>query len=352
MESQPRKSFASDTHAGTHPAILDALLTANAGDAAAYGGDALTEQVTDRLRRITGAAEAYLVVGGTAANVLGLSLMLRPYEAVICAESAHLNEDEGGAIERVLGSKLLPVTAPDGKLTPDLIASRLDGRGNTRRAQPGVVELTQVTEVGTCYTLDELAEISEFCRRSDLLLHIDGARLANAAAHLDCPLSELTRLADVISLGGTKNGAMGVEVVLVMDPALAPAMPFQRIQLLQLVPKMRFLAAQAGALLDDDLWLRNARHANAMAQRLADGVLGVPGVKLAYPVQGNGVFAVLSPEQIAVLQRDWTFYVWAELGEQESIVRWMTAFDTTEADVDDFVTSIRDTAGGRGILAP
>jgi threonine aldolase len=342
VTSQQRKSFGSDNHAGAHPAVLQAMTAANAGDATAYGEDPYTERAAARLRGEFRAAGAFFVFGGTAANVLGLGLMLRPFEAVICAETAHLNGDECGATERVLGSKLLTVATADGKLTPGLIAPLLTGRGNSHRVQPRAVEIAQVTEVGTCYTLAELRDLREFCVASDLLLYIDGARLANAAAHLDCTLAELAACADVLSFGGTKNGAVGAEAVIVMQEALAAAMPFQRMQLMQLASKMRFLAAQFGALLEDQLWLRNARHANAMARRLADGVSGISGVRLAYPVDANTVFAVLNNAQIAALQQDWNFHVWADHGERESIVRWMTAFDTAEADVDAFVAAIRE----------
>jgi threonine aldolase len=344
VTSQQRKSFGSDNHAGAHPAVLGALADANIGDATAYGDDPVTQRVTGQLRQEFGAAEVFFVFGGTAANVLGLGLMLRPFESVICAESAHLNSDECGAAERVLGSKLLTVPAPDGKLTPDLIARQLSGRGNAHRTQPRAVEIAQATEVGTCYTLRELQEISEFCRSSDLLLYVDGARLANAAAHLGCSLADLAAHADVLSFGGTKNGAMGAEAVIVMNGPLATAMPFQRMQLMQLASKMRFLSAQFGALLAGGLWLANARHANAMAQRLADAVTGLPGLRLAYPVQANAVFAVLGRDHVSVLQRDWNFHVWAEHGADEAVVRWMTAFDTEPSDVDAFAAAIRDTA--------
>jgi threonine aldolase len=342
VTSQQRKSFGSDNHAGAHPAVLQAMTAANAGDATAYGEDPYTERAAARLREEFQAADAFFVFGGTAANVLGLGLMLRPFEAVICAETAHLNGDECGATERVLGSKLLTVPTRDGKLTPGLIDGLLGGRGNSHRVQPRAVEIAQVTEVGTCYTLGELRDLREFCLASDLLLYIDGARLSNAAAHLDCTLAELAAYADVLSFGGTKNGAVGAEAVIVMRETLAAAMPFQRMQLLQLASKMRFLAAQFVALLEDQLWLRNARHANAMARRLADGVSGISGLRLAYPVDANTVFAVLDKAQIAALQQDWNFHVWADQGERESIVRWMTAFDTTEAHVDAFVTAIRE----------
>jgi threonine aldolase len=341
VTSEQRKSFGSDNHAGVHPAILSALTAASAGDATAYGDDPLTERVSARLRAEFGAAEAFLVFGGTAANVLGLAAMLRPFETVICAQSAHLNADECGAAERAVGSKLLAVPAPDGKLTPELITSQLTGRGNSHKVQPRAVAITQSTEVGTCYTLAELRAISAACRASDLLLYMDGARLANAAAHLDCSLADLAAHADMLSFGGTKNGAMGAEALIVMNAALAASVPFHRMQLMQLASKMRFLAAQFGALLDDGLWRSNAGHANEMARRLAGAV---PGLRLAYPVQANGVFAVLGRDQATALQRDWNFHVWTEAGRDECVVRWMTAFDTTPADVDAFAAAIRETA--------
>jgi threonine aldolase len=342
--SPQRKSFASDNHAGAHPAVLTALMAANAGDATAYGDDPLTERAVGLLREAFGAADAFLVFGGTAANVLGLSLMLRPFEAVICADSAHLSENECGATERALGSKLLTVPTPDGKLTPDLMAGRLAGLGNSHRVQPRAVEIAQATEVGTCYTLGQLREIREFCDAHGLLLYMDGARLANAAAHLGCTLAELAAHADVLSFGGTKNGALGAEAVIVMNEGLAAAAPFQRMQLMQLASKMRFLAAQFIALLDDELWLRNASNANRMARRLADGIASIPELRLAYPAEVNGVFAVLPTGQAGRLQQDWNFHVWADLDDRESVVRWMTAFDTTEADVDAFIAAIQETA--------
>jgi threonine aldolase len=336
-----RKSFGSDNHAGAHPAVMAAMAAANTGDAVAYGDDELTRRAAETICAASGAAEAQLVFNGTAANVVGISLLLRPFEAVICAESSHLNVDECGAAERLLGCKLLTVDCPDGKLTPDLIASRLGGRGDEHRAQPRVVQLAQLTEVGTCYTLEELHAIREFCRAHDLLTYLDGARIANAAAELGCSLADLAACADVLSFGGTKNGALGVEAVLIMTERLAAAAPFQRKQLMQLSSKMRFLAAQLVALLQDDLWLDNARHANAMARRLATAIAGLPGVELAYPMQGNGVFARISQRQAADLQRDWTFHVWRAYPDGTCVVRWMTAFDTAAEDVDALAEAVR-----------
>lgn len=318
------------------------MAEANVGDAAAYGADSRSGLATRQLRAAFGASDAYFVFNGTAANVLGISLLLRPFEAVICADSSHLNVDECGATERILGNKLLTVPTPDGKLTPALIASRLTGRGDEHRAQPRVVQIAQVTELGTCYSLDELAEISALCKAEGLFLFMDGARLANAAAYLDCDLSDLAAHADVLSFGGTKNGAVAAESVILMREDLAADLPFQRKQQMQLGSKMRFMAAQFSALLADKLWLRSAQHANAMAQRLANGIADVPGVGVRYPVQSNAVFATLDPERIATLQRDWTFLTW---NESENLVRWMTAFDTSEDDVDAFVEAIRSSGG-------
>jgi threonine aldolase len=335
------KSFGSDNHAGTHPAVLAALAEANSGDELPYGEDGWTERVTQRLRSAFGASGAYFVFNGTGANLLGLSLMLHPYQAVICPASSHLHTDECGAAERVLGAKLLTVPTPDGKLTPELVATQLGGRGDEHRSQPRVVAISQVTEHGTCYTLAELGALAGFCRDNDLLLYLDGARLANAAAHLGCSLADLAAHADVLTFGGTKNGALGAEAVLVMREELTSAALYHRKQLLQLGSKGRFLAAQFGALLDEDLWLTNARHANAMAQRLARAIEGLPGVELWRPVESNAVFAALDLPHIPALQRDWHFH--AGYGPHGNVARLMAAFNTTEADVDALAGAIAAT---------
>lgn len=336
-----RKSFGSDNHTGAHPAVLRAMVEANPGDAVAYGADEWTDRVTTQLREAFRAdGGAFLLLNGTGANVLALSILLRRHEAVICAASAHINTDECGAPERLTGTKLLAVPTPDGKLTPELIAGQLGGRGDDHFSQPGVVAVTQATEFGTCYSLAELRKIADFCRANDLRVFLDGARLANAIAYLDCSLAELAECADVLTFGGTKNGAVGAEALIVMSGAAADV-PYLRKQQTQLASKMRFVAAQFGALLQDELWRSNAAHANAMARRLAGGAADMDGVELVYPVQANAVFARLQPRHIVALQRDWTFHVW---NETDSIVRWMTAFDTSAADVDAFLTGIRSTA--------
>lgn len=337
--------FGSDNHAPAHDVVLRMLGAASSGSAVAYGDDPWTRRATTELAGVFGSrGGVFLVLTGTAANVLGLSLLLRPYEGVICAESAHLNVDECGALERVGGNKILSVPTPDGKLTPGLIATRLDDQGDEHRVQAGAVAIAQVTELGTCYSLGELAALGEFCRAEGLRLYIDGARIANAAAHLGCSLADLAAQADVLSFGGTKNGALGAEAVIVMREGLTDSAPFLRKQQMQLFSKMRYLAVQFLALLEDQLWLRNASHANAMASRLAASISGVPGVRLWQPVQSNIVFASMPPAQIERLQQDWQFYVWKR---GEHVVRWLTSFATTEADVDEFAASIRETAHRR-----
>src|ERR1700742_3237554 len=277
------KSFGSDNHSGAHQAVVDAVIAANTGDATAYGEDEWTRRATAELRELFRASgDVFFVFNGSAANVLGLSLLLRRYEAVICAESAHIHTDECGAAEQILGTKLLAVPAPDGKLTPSAIARQLHGRGDEHHAQPGAVAITQSTELGTCYTLAELRAIGEFCRAHPLRLFIDGARLANAAAHLDCSLADLAEHADVLSFGGTKNGALGAEAVVVMRPELVADVKFLRKQQLQVASKMRFLSAQFLGLMEDDLWRHSAAHANEMAQRLYRGVENLPGIDVAY----------------------------------------------------------------------
>lgn len=337
-----RKSFGSDNHAGAHPSVLQAMLDANIGSAVAYGADEWTGRASAELRRLFRAeGEAFFVFNGSGANVLGLSAVLRRHEAVICADSAHIHTDECGSPERLLGAKLLTVPTPDGKLTPEMIERQLGGRGDDHRSQPGVVAVTQSTELGTCYSLAELRKIADFCHANELLVYLDGARLANAAVSLDCDLADIAECADALSFGATKNGAVGAEALIVMRPELADSVQYLRKQQTQLASKMRFVAAQFLALLDGDLWRLNASHANAMAKRLADGVRDVPGISIVHPVQANAVFAKVPPSQIETLQRDWVFHTW---DENTSVVRWMTAFDTTPEEVDAFVSDIHATA--------
>ncbi|MEU8761377.1 low specificity L-threonine aldolase [Streptomyces sp. NPDC048659] len=336
------RGFASDNYAGVHPEILAAIALANDGHQVAYGED----QYTDHLQRIMHShfgpsAEAFPVFNGTGANVTALQALTDRWGAVICAESAHINVDEGGAPERMGGLKLLTVATPDGKLTPELIDRQAWGWEDEHRAMPQVVSITQNTELGTVYTVDEIKAVVEHAHAKGMKVHLDGARIANAAASLDVPMRAFTSAAgvDVISYGGTKNGMMFGEAVVVLNPDAVSHMKHLRKLSMQLASKMRFVSVQLEALLAKDLWLRNARHANTMARRLAAGVRGVDGVEILYPVQANAVFARLPHEVSRRLQERFRFYFWDEAAGD---VRWMCSFDTTEDDVDAFLQALKE----------
>ncbi len=342
------RTFASDNWSGIHPEILAAIVGANGEHVPAYGEDPVTEGADRLFRQHFGEdAEVYLAFNGTGANVIGLQSLLHPFEAVICAETAHINVDECGAPERFLGSKLVTVPTADGKLTPELVERAAVGTGDEHHVQPRVVSITQATEVGTCYRVEEVAALGRWAHDHGMWLHLDGARLANAAASLGVGLGAFGSGAgvDVLSFGGTKNGAMGAEAVISFRPSDGSPLRYIRKQSMQLASKMRFISAQFTALLTDDLWLINASHANAMARRLADGVSRIDGVSLAYPVEANGVFAVLPPAVTAALQEEFPFYVW---DASTDVVRWMASFDTTEMDVDALIALVEEAMGELG----
>lgn len=333
----------SDNASGMHADVLAALARANAGHVLSYGDDPCTAHAVALLRRHFGAqAEVLLALTGTGANVLALQSVLHSHQAVICADSAHLNRDECGALEKFTGSRLLTVPHSAGKLTAAAIAPLLTAAGNVHRVQPRVVSITQCTEWGTVYEPAELRALADFCHRHDLLLHVDGARLCNAAAALETDLHALTTACgvDLLSFGLTKNGALGAESVVFLAPELAETARFVRKQAMQLASKMRFVAAQFEALLEGDLWRRNAAHANAMAVRLADGVAGIPALEIAVPVETNAVFVRLPPHAIPDLQAASPFVLW---DPARAIARWMTSFDTTPDEVDAFVERVRET---------
>ncbi|MFF8837984.1 threonine aldolase family protein [Streptomyces sp. NPDC015130] len=336
------RGFASDNYAGAHPEVLAALALANEGHQVAYGEDQYTEHLQRVIHSHFGAgAEAFPVFNGTGANVTALQALTDRWGAVICAETAHINVDEGGAPERMGGLKLLTVPTPDGKLTPELIDRQAWGWEDEHRAMPQVVSITQNTELGTVYTVEEIRAIVEHAHAKGMKVHLDGARIANAAASLDVPMRAFTNAVgvDVISYGGTKNGMIFGEAVIVLNPDAVSHMKHLRKLSMQLASKMRFVSVQLEALLAKDLWLRNARHANAMAQRLAAGVRAVDGVEILYPVQANAVFARLPHEVTRRLQERFRFYFWDEAAGD---VRWMCAFDTTEDDVDAFLQALKE----------
>ncbi|HET6868791.1 MAG TPA: low specificity L-threonine aldolase [Solirubrobacteraceae bacterium] len=340
MSLSAARGFASDNSATIHPDVLAAIARVNAGHAFGYGHDEYTLSVEARVASAFGDnASAFFVFNGTGANVLSLRAACRRFEAVICAETAHLNVDECGAPEVIAGVKVLTVPGIDGKLTPELVESRIARVGDEHAVQPHLVSISQCTELGTLYTPAEMRELADVAHSHDLLLHVDGARLSNAAAALGLGLREAAAEADVISFGGTKNGLLGAEAVVLLTPELAQDFLYVRKQSMQLASKMRFLAAQFDALISDELWLRNARHANTMAARLADAVSDVPGVQITRPVQANAVFAIMPSGVIASLQREYPFYVWDEAAGE---VRWMCSWDTTEEDVEGFATAVRD----------
>jgi len=341
-------SFASDNTAPVHPAVLAAIAKANEGHAPAYGNDRWTKGATEKIQALVGSdVPVYFAWNGTGANVTGLSTMLRPRDAIICTEDSHIHADEGGAPERFIGAKLIDLPTPDGKLTPAICAPQVAHLGDLHQVQPKVVSVTQSTERGTVYRAEELKALADWAHGNGFLVHMDGARIANATAALGGDLRATTRAlgVDVLSFGFTKNGGMGAEAVVFLDPALGEGFQFVRKQGMQLSSKMRFVAAQADALLTDGLWLQLAGHANSMARRLADGVAKLPAITLARRPDANALFVTLADTAIAALQQRHTFYVWKAGTDGTSECRWMCSWDTTEQDVDRFLADMREVVG-------
>jgi threonine aldolase len=334
--------FGSDNHAGVHPSILAAIGAANRGPAVAYGADSHTARAIEKFKKHFGAnIDVYFVFNGTGANVVALKTLTRSFNAVICSEHAHINADECGAPESASGCKLLTVHTANGKITIDAIARHLQGRLDQHRVQPAVVSITQSTELGTVYTTDEIRVIATFCHGHGLYLHMDGARIGNAAASLNIGLNECSGAlgVDLLSFGGTKNGLLLGEAVVCFKPELSKDTIFIRKQSMQLASKMRFIAAQFSGLLTDDLWLENASHANNMARLLAEQVRDIPGLKIVQPVQANAIFASLPRAAIDKLLKKYFFYIW---DEDKNEVRWMASFNTTEEDIAKFAVAIRE----------
>ena len=335
------RMFGSDNFAGAHPEVMEAVVAANGGHVGPYGDDPYTKALQRATQKLFGpSALAVPVFNGTGANVVALDTLTQRWEAVVCARSAHINTDECGAPERMAGIKLLPVDTPDGKLTPELVGTVLGALHGEHNATPSVLSLTQSTEYGTVYTVPELSALIEHAHAHGMRVHIDGARLANAALSLGVSMEELTSGlgVDVISLGGTKNGTLGAEALVILDPVVSAGVRFVRKYSAQLASKMRFVSAQLFALYGTDLWERNARNANEMAALLAELVRDVPGVTITQEPQANAVFATLPRLATVRLRRRWGFHEWdADTGE----VRWMTSWDTTRDDVEQFAAAIR-----------
>ncbi|MBZ5599874.1 MAG: low specificity L-threonine aldolase [Acidobacteriia bacterium] len=340
---KPSRSFASDNNAGIHPQVLEAIAAVNQGHVVGYGDDPYTESAVRKFKEHLGNdIEVFIVFNGTAANCLSLKALTDSYHAVICTEAAHIYTDECGAPEKFTGCKLIPIPTTDGKLTVEAASHAYHGIGDQHHVQPRVISITQATEMGTVYTQEEIKALAKFAHQRNMFLHVDGARIANAAASLGVGLRQITRDCgvDVLSFGGTKNGVMGAEAVVFFDKRLAQDFLYLRKQGMQLASKMRFISAQLEALLSNDLWLKSAQQANRMARLLEKEVRKIPQVKIVYKVEANGVFAQIPHHAIAKLQKRYFFYVW---NEEQSVVRWMCSFDTTEEDVRQFAKFVAET---------
>lgn len=337
-----RKGFASDNNAGIHPEILNALAEANSGHVVGYGNDEYTREAVRLFKREFGdETEVFFVFNGTGANVLGLSSVTRSYHSIICAGTAHIHEDECGAPEKFTGCKLLPVEPVNGKLTAERVKQHLKGFEFEHHSQPKVISISQATELGTVYKPDEIRSIADLAHQHNMYLHIDGARIANAAVSLDLPFRSFTRDCgvDILSFGGTKNGMMMGEAVLFFNPELASFTKYIRKQSMQLFSKMRFVGTQFITYFRNDLWKETATHANRMAKILEKEISGIPGVRITQKVEANGVFAVIPSKIIEPLKEKYFFYTWDEI---RSEVRWMTSFDTTEEEIHDFVGILKE----------
>lgn len=342
-----KKSFGSDNFSGVHPRILEAMVQANAGHAGAYGHDPYTAKALKTLQTHFGKnIDAYFVFNGTGSNILGIQTVTNPYHAVLCAEISHLNTDECGGPENFTGCKLIPIPSKDGKIGLNRLRPHMMDFGNPHRVQPKVISITQSTELGTVYTLKEIKKIADLAHRNGLFLHMDGARLCNAAARLKVGLKQITRDVgvDILSFGGTKNGMMFGEAVIFFNKKLSKEFPYVRKQGMQLASKMRFIAVQFETLLSDNLWLNNARHANRMAQILRKEAEKIPGIRITQKVEANAVFAAVPKKHIPLLQKVNFFYVW---DETKSEVRWMCSYDTTQEDIDQFVREMKRIVQGK-----
>ena len=338
---QNKRGFASDNNAGVHPDVLKKLSEVNIGHAIAYGGDRYTDEAVKKFKEIFGKqASVYFVFLGTAANVLSLKAITNSYHAIICAETAHINVDECGAPEKFTGCKLITIPTQNGKLTPSDIKKQLHGFGFEHHAQPKVISITQSTELGTVYTPQEIKGLADLAHEYNMYLHVDGARLANAAASLGISFKEMITDTgvDVLSFGGTKNGLMYGEAIVFLKEGLDKNFKYYRKQGMQLASKMRFVSGQFLAYFENDLWKQNATHANNMAQLLASEISTIKEIKITQEVSANGVFAIVPKEIIPALQEQFFFYVW---NEETNEVRWMTSWDTQESDIIKFVTFLK-----------
>ncbi len=335
------RGFASDNNAGIHPEILKAIENANTGHSIGYGHDMWTREATRLLKDEFGdSTEVYFVLTGTGANILGLMSLLHSFNSIICAETSHIHTDECGSPEKFTGCKVIPVPTSDGKIHPSEVEKYLHGFDFEHHSQPGIVSITQATEMGTVYSVKEIRELADLIHQHGMFLHMDGARISNAAVSLDLNFREITvdSGVDVLSFGGTKNGMMLGEAVLFFNPELSVHSKYYRKQAAQLYSKMRFVGSQFIPYLRDKIWKTNAGHSNRMAKLLESKIRKISQIKITQKVEANGVFAIVPKDLIPALQKEYFFYVW---DDQTGEVRWMTSFDTTEEDVLNFTKLIR-----------
>lgn len=338
---QFKRGFASDNNSGVHPKILKALSECNVGHAIGYGDDPVTQETENIFKSIFGdQSETFFVMNGTGANIVSLQTVTQSFHSIICTNTAHIDVDECGAPEKFTGAKLIAVDTPDGKLTPELVKPHLHGFGFEHHSQPKVISITQVSEMGTLYSLDEISALADLAHDNNMYLHVDGARISNAAVALNCSFKEMITDTgvDLLSFGGTKNGLMFGEAIVFLKPNLSGAVRYYRKQASQLYSKMRYVSAQFKTYLKDDIWLANAKHANKMAQLLVKEVQGIPNVVITQEVKANGVFAIIPQEVIEPLRAQFFYYDW---DTNKCEVRWMTSFDTTEQDVLAFAEVLR-----------
>ncbi len=341
LPTSTMRGFASDNNSGIHPRLLAAMIEANENHTVGYGDDPFTQKAIELFREHFGQqTEVFFVFNGTGANILSLMQTTHSYSSIICSDTAHINVDECGAPERVAGVKLIDVPTKNGKIFPADILPHLHGFGFEHHSQPGAISISQSTEMGTVYTPAEIRALADLAHKHNMILHIDGARIANAAAALNLPFKAFTVDCgvDVVSFGGTKNGMLLGEAVLIFNPKLAEGFKYRRKQTMQLFSKMRFIGAQFIAYFNDELWLENARHSNTMAQKLAKAVSEIPQIKITVPVEANGVFATIPRDWIEPLRNEFFFYTW---NEETSEVRWMCSFDTTDEDIESFVAMLK-----------
>lgn len=334
-------SFASDNYAPAHPKVIEKLQLVNTGHVPAYGADQYTEAAIKQIQNLLSAptAKVFFVFNGTGANVVAISNVVNSWNSIICAETAHINVDEGGAPEKIMGTKLVDLKAKDGKLTPELIAPIFVRMGDQHTSQPNLISITQSTEMGTVYTTNEIKALADFAHQHDAYLHVDGARISNAAVSLNKNFDEIITETNVdfLSFGGTKNGLLGAEAVVILDSKFAKNTPWIRKSSMQLASKHRYLAAQFLAFFEDDLWKQNASHANQMASKLRGAIENNPKVTLTQKTQANAVFAILDAKDIEKLQKEFHFYVWNENTKE---VRWMCSWDTKPSAVESFANAI------------